>query len=178
LEVVVMVFVVVVILHLQAHILFTQLTHQLDALAAAAETVATAITAEQHALIGAGPPGAVAAAASGGSGDVEAGRGTAAGLTARQQRAEARRRAFTAAAYSRCSSRLTGTRPAKDSSGDRKAAAAAKTSNYDASISSSSGGGGGRLSSTVPHQDVARLIAAATSTDNLSRMYEGWAAWI
>eukprot|EP00775_Hariotina_reticulata_P008457 gene8457-8641_t len=153
----------------QAHILFTQLTHQLDALAAAAETVATAITAE-HALVGPSSKPA-AAAASGGSVDVEPGASTTAGLTARQQRAEARQRAFTAAAYARCSSRLTGARPAKGSSGGGKAAAAGAIES-DASGSSSS-----RASMTVP-QEVARLVAAATSTDNLSRMYEGWAAWI
>ncbi|WIA38028.1 hypothetical protein OEZ86_001399 [Tetradesmus obliquus] len=53
----------------QAHILLTQLTHQLDSLAAAAETVAAAITAD-HAMqmaAGSGKHGAAAAAAASGS---------------------------------------------------------------------------------------------------------------
>jgi PI-3-kinase-related kinase SMG-1 len=147
---------------LQAHILLTQLTHQLDSLAAAAETVAAAITAD-HALqmaasTGKQTPAAAAAAASGSS--------------VRRARAEARRRAFAAAALARCTARLTG---------KHKEAGNISSSTAGAALQREVGGVSGGDSSGAAVSvagDVSALVAAATSVDKLSRMYEGWAPWL
>jgi hypothetical protein len=147
---------------LQAHILLTQLTHQLDSLAAAAETVAAAITAD-HALqmaasTGKQTPAAAAAAASGSS--------------VRRARAEARRWAFAAAALARCTARLTGKHMEAGSSSSSSAGGAALQPEVGGDGSDSSSAALGVVG------EVSALVADATSVDKLSRMYEGWAPWL
>ncbi|KAF6252070.1 hypothetical protein COO60DRAFT_1628668 [Scenedesmus sp. NREL 46B-D3] len=152
----------------QAHVLLTQLTHQLDSLAAAAETVAAAISADHAMQMAAGPgsgkqtPAAAAAAASGSS--------------VRRARAEARRRAFAAAALARCTGRLAGKHTeAGNSSSSSSSRSGAASQPQTIGIEESSSTGGAAVGAV---SEVSALIAAATSVDKLSRMYEGWAAWL
>jgi PI-3-kinase-related kinase SMG-1 len=136
-------------------VLLTHLTEQLDSLAGAAETVAEAITSE-HAMQtpAAGQARFMPAAAAGGSvGSSSSGTGS------RKQRAEARQRAFAAAALSRCTARLTGKRASAAAAGGGETAPGPTTTRNVA-------------------DEVAALVGAATSVDKLSRMYEGWAAWL
>ncbi|WIA17719.1 hypothetical protein OEZ85_009236 [Tetradesmus obliquus] len=147
----------------QAHILLTQLTHQLDSLAAAAETVAAAITAD-HAVqlaAGSGKHGAAAAAAA-----------AASGSSVRRARAEARRRAFAAAALARCTARLTGKHMQSSSSSSSSSGGGAP-----AAVGAGDGSSAAAAAVSVV-AEVSALVAAATSVDKLSRMYEGWAAWL
>lgn len=144
----------VVVVYLQAHVLFTSLTGQLSNLGSAAETVAAAITSEHAMQMPSAGQGRFTPA------------GGSSSTGSRKQRAEARQRAFAAAALARCTARLTG---------QRSTAAGSR----DAGDSAQAGQSG---SSTGPTRavadEVAALVAAATSVDKLSRMYEGWAAWL
>lgn len=139
---------------MQAHILLTQLTQQLDSLAAAAQTVSAAITAEHAVPLqdGVHRPNShtdknPVSVASGGS-------------SIRKQRADARRRAFAAAALSRCSARLT-------------AGIGANGDDHNAACKNSDGSFGDDVAAEVSH-----LISQATSLDRLCRMYEGWMPWL
>lgn len=142
------------VLCLQAHVLFTHLTEQLDSLAGAAETVAEAITSEhamQTPVAGQARfmPSAAAAGSAGSS---------SSGTSSRKQRAEARQRAFAAAALGRCTARLTGKR--------------------SAAVAASGGEAAPGQTTRIVADEVAALVGSATSVDKLSRMYEGWAAWL
>jgi hypothetical protein len=76
--------------------------------------------------------------------------------------AEARRQAFVQAALRRCISRLGST-----SGGDGHGA---RVEPFAANGKSAAAADAARV--------VDRLISAATSVDNLSRMFEGWQAWL
>lgn len=134
----------------QAHILFTQLTEQLDSLAGAAETVAAAISSDhamQMQLPGKGSFMPAGSTSTGG----------------RKERAEARQRAFAAAALAHCTARLTGQRRAAVAGAETAAAGSQQPQ---------------QASTRSVADEVAALVAAATSVEKLSRMYEGWAAWL
>jgi PI-3-kinase-related kinase SMG-1 len=151
---------VFVFVYLQAHVLFTSLTGQLSNLGSAAETVAAAITSE-HAM----------QMPSAGQGRFAPAGGSSSSTGSRKQRAEARQRAFAAAALARCTVRLTGQRST--------AAKTAAVDSQDAGDNSAQAGQSGSAGPTRTVADeVAALVGAATSVDKLSRMYEGWAAWL
>lgn len=135
--------------------LFTHLTEQLDSLAGAAETVAAAITSDHAMQMPAAGQGHLMPA--GGSGTT----------ASRKQRAEARQRAFAAAALARCTARLTG---------QCSSAVKAAAEGLPAGDAGQSTGSAGPTRSVA--DEVAALVGAATSVDKLSRMYEGWAAWL
>jgi hypothetical protein len=162
---------------LQTHLLFTDLCQQLDSLASAAVMVASSILKDHHhhhhhAATGAG---AHAGAAAPGAEHPEAG-GAAPGSGpprggARSRQAEARRVAFVRAAFERCVARLGGVGPGP---GVGPAAGGG---------GGSGGGGGGGAGAGADEAAAVRrrvdtLIAAATRAENLSRMFEGWAAWL
>jgi PI-3-kinase-related kinase SMG-1 len=148
--------------YLQAHVLFTSLTGQLSNLGSAAETVAAAITSEHAMQVPSAGQGRFAPA--GGS-------SSSSSTGSRKQRAEARQRAFAAAALARCTARLTGQRST--------AAKTAVDSRDTGDISAQAGQYGSNAGPTRTADDeVAALVGAATSVDKLSRMYEGWAAWL
>lgn len=168
---------------LQAHVLFTHLSEQLDSLASAAETVAAAISSD-HAM----------QAPAAGQGRLMPAAANSSTTGSRKQRAEARQRAFAAAALARCTARLTGQRHA--AAGKAGAGGASGEGPGDvatAGVGDAAGVGEGRHSSSRNMdgsssrrgraardvaEEVSALVAAATSVDKLSRMYEGWAAWL
>jgi hypothetical protein len=170
----------------QVDALLRDMCYKLDGLTAAASTVAAAIQADQlpHALP-APPPAPIPDDASGGSAPAAtssaggtviggAGAGVAGGTQQpaaqqlqgpalrSQQRAEARHRAFSQAALQRCRARLL----AGEGRGEGAGA----------------GVGGGREGragvAAAARRQVEKLVQAATSVDNLSRMFEGWTPWL
>lgn len=164
--------------------LFTHLSEQLDSLAGAAETVAAAISSD-HAM----------QAPAAGQGRLMPAAASSSTTGSRKQRAEARQRAFAAAALARCTARLTGQRHvAAGKAGAGGASGEGPGNVATAGVGDAAGVGEGRHSSSSRNMDgsssrrggaardvaeeVSALVAAATSVDKLSRMYEGWAAWL
>jgi hypothetical protein len=121
--------------------------------------VASSILKDHHHHRAAGPDQAPAAADGGGGG--EAASAAAAGRApVRSKQAEARRQAFVQAALKRCMARLGCSGEGGEGETEQ------------------GGGGDGDSEAAVVRRAVDGLLRSATSADNLSRMFEGWQAWL